>query len=248
MSRATRPRAPRSPALAALACVLATLACDAPPRPLPASEEERTSYAVGLHLGARLRAMEAEVDPGQVVAGFADGIDGEGARPVRLDPSQVTRELASLADGARASARDVARTAALGAAAFFASNRARPGVVELPSGVQYRIVAGGDQPPPALADRITVEYEGRLLDGAVFDTSQDRFAPTIIRLAKTPRAWREVLPLVPGGATVEVWVPGDLEPTQHPVGLVPAGEPLAFTLRVTAIDRHRNPDAARASP
>ena len=87
-----------------------------------------------------------------------------------------------------------------------------------------------------------------VLDGAVFDTSKDRFAPTILRLARTPRAWREVVPRVPGGASVEIWVPAELSSAEHPTGLVPPGELVVFTLRLAAIDRHRTPRVARAPP
>ncbi|HEY8515459.1 MAG TPA: FKBP-type peptidyl-prolyl cis-trans isomerase N-terminal domain-containing protein [Candidatus Binatia bacterium] len=243
-----------SPTLAALGCALVMLGCaksEQPPAksPQPVSEEERTSYALGVHVGSKLRASGVEVDVEQVLAGFADALDQKTAeKRARLDAIQIARELERIGERTRAANVERARAARREVEGFFAENRAREGVIELPSGVQYRIVADGDQPPPALGDRITIEYEGRLLDGAVFDTSRDRFAPTIVRLARTPRAWREVLPLVPGGATVELWVPPDPEPTEHPTGLVPPGEPVVFTLRVTAIDRHRNPDLARVAP
>lgn len=238
----------RAHARASLLLSLLLPACDPEPASrAPEADDERTSYAVGLHLGTRLRAMEAGLAADRIVMGFADGLAPSGEA---LDAEQIRLELAGVAAAARKRGPDdaaVRRNQAAGAD-FLAANRTRPGVVELPSGIQYRVVAAGHEPPPALADRITVEYEGRLLDGAVFDTSKDRFAPTIVRLARTPRPWREVLPLVEGGATVELWVPGSLDPTEHPVGLVPPGELVVFTLRVTSIDRHPHPDVARASP
>lgn len=227
--------------------------CAAPePSSLRNDQEVRSSYAIGHHLGERLRAMHAGLDSEQVVVGFVQGLEGKGSDATGLDEAQIAAELGKLAAAGDANARAArdaeARRARLAGQEFLAQNRAQPGVVELPSGLQYRIVEPGDQAPPSLRDRITVDYEGRLLDGAVFDTSKDRFAPTILRLTRTPRAWREVLPLVAGGSTVEMWVPGDLEPTEHPVGLVPPGELVVFTLRVAAIDRIENRDAARAPP
>jgi len=228
--------------------------CAAPePSALRDDQEVRSSYAIGHHLGERLRAMRAGLDPEQVVVGFAQGLEGQRADSTGLDEAQIAAALGKLAasagDASARAARDAeARRARLAGQEFLAQNRTQPGVVELPGGLQYRVVAAGEQAPPALGDRITVDYEGRLLDGAVFDTSRDRFAPTILRLSRTPRAWREVLPRVAGGSTVEIWVPGDLEPTEHPVGLVPPGEPVVFTLRVAAIDRIPNRDVARAPP
>jgi len=236
--------------------------CTAPEPPLRDDPEARGSYAIGHHLGERLRAMRSGLDSERIVEGFAQGLEGRGKDGLDdglddglgdgLDDAQIAAELARLATAAGAAAErtrdDQVERARRASQAFLAHNRSQPGVVTLPSGLQYRVVATGDAPPPALGDRVTVEYEGRLLDGAVFDTSQDRFAPTILRLARTPRAWREVLPLVAGGGTVEVWVPGDLEPAEHPVGLVPPGELVVFTLRVAAIDRIPNRDVARAPP
>lgn len=234
-----------------LSMLLLGCAPQEPPRALEGADE-RTSYAIGHHLGSRLRAMRAGLDPERIVDGFAQGIASQGAGGTGLDDAQIAAELARLAasggEPARAVREDEMRRNHEAASRFLAENRSRPGVVELPSGLQYRVVDEGDMPPPSVRDRVTVEYEGRLLDGAVFDTSKDRFAPTIVRLARTPRAWREVLPLVAGGSTVEMWVPGDLEPGEHPVGLVPPGELVVFTLRVAAIDRIPNRDVARAPP
>ena len=232
---------------------MALLACasDPPPRS-PETDDERTSYAIGLHLGNHLRLMRTEVDPDRIVEGFAAGVRTGGEAGAGLEPEQIRLEVARL----EAAGSEVSREARAVAArqnqrigkAFLAENRARPGVVELPSGVQYRILSDGDEPPPALADRITVEYEGRLLDGAVFDTSNDRFAPTIVRLARTPPS------LARGPASrcsagppsrsgfQASWSPRSIRRDSSP------GEVVAFTVRVTAIDRQRNPDVARAPP
>lgn len=231
--------------------VLLAASCASDVAPPLESDAERTSYAIGLHLGSRLREMSADVDADAIVAGFATGTrDDAGA--ARLDAAHIETELARLASVSSAATREarkeLARRNTEIGARFLAENRAREGVVELPSGVQYRVRESGDQPPPSLSDRVTVEYEGRLLDGAVFDTSRDRFTPTIVRLSRTPAPWREVLPLVDGGATVDVWSPGHLVAAEAGLGLVPPGELVAFTLRVTAIDRHPNPNAARGPP
>lgn len=246
----TRPRRlDLSLLLGALLC-----ACTAEPPPAPEGDERRDSYAVGLHLGMRLRGMEVRLDPEAILAGFQAGVADQGSGATRtIDEEVIRAELERLVTARRAAAgrgaaHDLAKRNRAAGDAFLAANRTEPGVVELPSGVQYRVVAPGDEDPPALEDRVTVEYEARLLDGAVFDTSKDRFAPTILRLARTPRAWREVVPHVPGGASVEIWVPADLSSAEHPTGLVPPGELIVFTLRLAAIDRHRTPRVARAPP
>jgi FKBP-type peptidyl-prolyl cis-trans isomerase FklB len=246
------PRSRRRPGVLPLPVWLVLSACAAEPPRVPETEEQRTSYAIGLHLGMRLREMRADLDPERITNGFASGLAAAPDAAGSTDEQEIRVELARLAtstaDLAREARSAAARRNARASEEFLATNRLREGVVELPSGVQYRVVADGDEPPPSLGDRITVEYEGRLLDGSIFDASRDRFAPTIVRLNRTPAAWREVLTQVESGATVEIWVPGRIESDERPVGLVAPGELVAFTIRVTAIDRHGNPEVARAPP
>jgi FKBP-type peptidyl-prolyl cis-trans isomerase FklB len=232
--------------LAALAALL--LACGAEPRGRsPQTDEERTSYALGLHLGRRLARLRIDVDPGQFVAGFAAAfssgleVDADG---IRTEIERLLETARGPAERARAQARERNSRAA---EEFFAANRSRPGVVEIASGVQYRILEAGEGTPPALEDRVTVDYEGRLLDGAVFDTSRDRSAPTILRLRRTPRAWQEVVPRLGGGGRVEIWVPGDRAADGF-LGLVDPGEAVAFEIQLLAIDRSPSARAPRASP
>jgi FKBP-type peptidyl-prolyl cis-trans isomerase FklB len=248
-STALRATCPRALPLPLWLCLSA---CAAEPPRVPETDEQRTSYAIGLHLGMRLREMRAELDPELIADGFASGLATAADAKRSVDDGEIRVELARLATSTAELAREARSAAARqnvrASDEFLVANRLRDDVVELPSGVQYRVVANGDQPPPSLGDRITVDYEGRLLDGSVFDTSRDRFAPTIVRLSRTPAAWREVLTQVESGATVEIWVPGRLESDERPVGLVAPGELVAFTIRVTAIDRHGNPEVARAPP
>ncbi len=245
----------RRTALLSAVSLSTLLACDpAPPARSSRTADERPSYAIGLHLGMRLRQMRADLDLERIVAGFRAGVANGTDAPPRadLDPDRIRVELARLAaetsEGERQARAEAARRNEAAAAEFLAANRTRPGVVELPSGVQYRILVEGDDAPPSIDDRVTVEYEGRLLDGAVFDTSKDRFAPSIVRLRRTPRAWQEVVPRVRRGGSVEIWVPAHVASGEHPVGLVGPGELVVFTLRLVAIDRHLTAEAARAPP
>jgi FKBP-type peptidyl-prolyl cis-trans isomerase len=237
---------------ASLALSPLAFACAPERAPTPASEGERTSYAIGLHVGMRLRDMQAGLDLERISEGFRDGSGALGAgKAAELQPDEIRLELAGLAAATRtheAAARgETAARNARSAEAFLARNAARPDVVQLPSGVQYRVLEPGSEAPPSLADRVTVEYEARLLDGAVFDTSADRSAPTIVRLRRTPRAWREVLTRVGGGGSVEMWAPA-LASGEPPIGLAPPGELTVFRVRVVAVDRPTNPELARAPP
>jgi FKBP-type peptidyl-prolyl cis-trans isomerase FklB len=262
-------RALSSFALLALGGVLGALAaCDgerrvpAPQSEAPQTDAQRASYAIGLHLGLRLRRQGADVDPERVVQGVREGLAATNAEPTTatrnaralpaaervpapaLSAAEVKNELEALAlatrDHERRALEAERRANQIAGDAFLRANATRAGVITLPSGIQYRVLEPGDGPRPSLADRVTLEYEARLLDGAVIDSSKDRTAPVIVRLERTPEAFRQVVPRLQRGAQVEIHVPGELAPRDTPPAFADPGETVAFTLRLLAID-HQPP-------
>ena len=93
---------------------------------------------------------------------------------------------------------------------FLAANKSKDGVVELPSGLQYRIDKLGDGIKPAAEDTVVVHYKGTKLDGTVFDSSYDRGEPATFPLTGVIQGFSEGLQQVPAGSKVTLWIPGDL--------------------------------------
>ena len=93
---------------------------------------------------------------------------------------------------------------------FLAANKSKEGVVELPSGLQYRIDKLGDGIKPAAEDTVVVHYKGTKLDGTVFDSSYDRGEPATFPLTGVIQGFSEGLQQVPAGSKVTLWIPGDL--------------------------------------
>ena len=93
---------------------------------------------------------------------------------------------------------------------FLAANKSKEGVVELPSGLQYRIDKLGDGIKPAAEDTVVVHYKGTKLDGTVFDSSYDRCEPATFPLTGVIQGFSEGLQQVPAGSKVTLWIPGDL--------------------------------------
>ena len=94
---------------------------------------------------------------------------------------------------------------------FLAENKLKPGVNTLPDGLQYKVLVKGDGPIPKASDKVQVVYEGRTLDGKVFDATAnhgkefDEFAAD--RLIK---GWTEALTMMPVGSKWEIYIPQDL--------------------------------------
>jgi len=125
--------------------------------------------------------------------------------------------------------------AAAAAAAFMAKNAKAPGIVSLPSGLQYRIVHSGpaDGPHPAPGDEIKVDYTGSLLNGDIFDSTKTQGAPAVMPLDGLVPGWMEALPLMRPGDEWILYIPPQLGygPVGHPPE-IPGSSVLVFDLQL----------------
>ena len=93
---------------------------------------------------------------------------------------------------------------------FLAKNAKAEGVVTLPSGVQYKVLKEGKGAVPADTSRVKVHYEGRTLDGKVFDSSYKRGQATDFRANQGSKGWTDALTHMPAGSVWEVYIPQEL--------------------------------------
>ena len=93
---------------------------------------------------------------------------------------------------------------------FLAVNREKPGVTELPSGLQYEVVIEGDGVKPNATDKVTCHYHGTLIDGTVFDSSVKRGQPATFPLNAVIKGWTEGLQLMTTGSKWRFFIPSQL--------------------------------------
>lgn len=93
---------------------------------------------------------------------------------------------------------------------FLAENKAKDGVVETASGLQYKIVRAGNKTKPKATDRVEVNYEGSLIDGTIFDSSYKRGEPIAFGLNQVIRGWTEGVQLIGEGGEIMLYIPSDL--------------------------------------
>jgi FKBP-type peptidyl-prolyl cis-trans isomerase len=126
-------------------------------------------------------------------------------------------------------------------AAFMISNANQPGVVSSPSGLQYRVdrTVSADLPRPTAADRVRVNYEGRLLDGQVFDSSFARGEPIEFPLNGVIGAWREGLQYIKPGEAMTIYAPAELAYGARgtPSGEIPPFSALVFRVELLSFTR-----------
>ena len=94
--------------------------------------------------------------------------------------------------------------------AFLASNKAVKGVISTPSGLQYMVLRAGNGARPTPSSRVRVNYEGKLLNGKVFDSSYARGEPAEFGLNQVIPGWTEGVSLMPTGSKYRFWIPSDL--------------------------------------
>ncbi len=95
-------------------------------------------------------------------------------------------------------------------AAFLTTNKSVPGVISTPSGLQYMVLRAGNGARPTPSSRVRVNYEGKLLNGKVFDSSYVRGEPAEFGLNQVIAGWTEGVSLMPSGAKYRFWIPSSL--------------------------------------
>jgi len=95
-------------------------------------------------------------------------------------------------------------------AIFLEANKKKPGVVTLPSGLQYEILKAGEGPKPTINNTVKTHYHGTLIDGTIFDSSVKRGEPAEFPVGGVIQGWVEALQLMPTGSKWKLYVPYNL--------------------------------------
>jgi len=93
---------------------------------------------------------------------------------------------------------------------FLEANKNKPGVVDLPSGLQYEVLTEGTGNKPLATNKVTCHYHGTLIDGTVFDSSVKRGQPATFPLNAVIKGWTEGLQLMPTGSKWRFFIPANL--------------------------------------
>ncbi|HVV04334.1 MAG TPA: FKBP-type peptidyl-prolyl cis-trans isomerase [Puia sp.] len=119
---------------------------------------------------------------------------------------------------------------------FLAANKSKPGVVTLPSGLQYMVLKEGTGPKPGPTDKVKVHYHGTLIDGRVFDSSVDRGQPIELSVNGVIPGWTEALQLMPVGSKWKLFIPSNLAYGDQQAGpLISPGSTLIFEVELLDI-------------
>lgn len=119
---------------------------------------------------------------------------------------------------------------------FMEQNKNKKGIVALPSGLQYEVLTAGTGKKPGKNDIVTVDYEGRLIDGQVFDSSYKRGQPATFPVNGVIEGWQEALQLMNTGSTWMLYIPATLAYGEAGAGeVIGPNETLIFKVHLISI-------------
>ena len=181
--------------------------------------KEKASYAIGQNIAKGLQKDGVDVDAGSLTRGVRDALAGNKSL---LTDQEAQVALTSLATEVRAKQQAkmqiAAETNKKQGDAFLAENKTKPGVVALPSGLQYKVLKEGNGPKPTPGDKVTCNYSGTLIEGKEFDSSYKRGQPVTFSVGEVIKGWNEALQLMPVGSKWQLVVPPDLAYGDHGAG------------------------------
>jgi FKBP-type peptidyl-prolyl cis-trans isomerase FklB len=201
------------------------------------TDKDKASYAVGLNVGKNLAKESIDVDPAIVEQGIKDAMAG--GKTLMTD-EEVKAAMTALK--ATAQKNQEAKMAQAGGAnkkegdAFLAANKAKDGVVTLPSGLQYKILTAGTGAKPTAADTVICNYKGTLINGKEFDASSKHGGPATFPVSGVIKGWTEALQLMPVGSKWQLFIPPDLAYGQRGAGGdIGPGATLIFEVELVSI-------------
>ncbi len=175
------------------------------------TQAEKNSYALGANIGSGIKGQSIKVNPELVAHGLKDALSGS---KMALTEAEIKQALTDLQTSMRKKQEDESKM--MGSKnkaegeAFLAANKAKAGVVTLPSGLQYKIITAGTGPKPTTADTVECNYRGTLINGKEFDSSYARKETVKFPVSGVIKGWTEALQLMPVGSKWQLFIPASL--------------------------------------
>lgn len=203
------------------------------------TQQDKISYSIGMTVGKNLHKDSIAISPEAFLRGVLDAGLDSAAR--LMTDNEIQETMTAFQKDMQAKAGERARALAqknkVEGEAFLAENAKKPGVVTLPSGLQYRVITEGTGKIPQAASTVKTHYKGTLLDGTEFDSSYKRGEPAIFPCHGVIPGWTEALLKMKVGSKWELFVPAELAyGEQGAGGVIPPNATLVFEIELLGIE------------
>jgi FKBP-type peptidyl-prolyl cis-trans isomerase FklB len=210
-------------------------------------DKKKAAYYAGIQIGQQIAnqwvsGMNRElfgddstktISLKNLMAGFVSGIKANGIMTV--DSAQVLAQSMMSTIKAKELEKTYGGNKEAGEK-FLAANKTKEGVKTLPSGVQYKVIKEGNGPIPADTSLVKVHYEGKTVEGKVFDSSYERGEPINLRCNQTIKGWTDAMVHMPAGSVWEVFIPQDLAYGEREQGDIKPFSALIFKIELLEVN------------
>jgi FKBP-type peptidyl-prolyl cis-trans isomerase len=195
-------------------------------------EKVSDSYAFGILIGDNMRNVKVTLDYDEFMKGLKAGIEAKDAKLSLEEANTIAQAAVQNARKNQGEANKLAEQK------YLEDNKKKKGVVVTASGLQYEVIAEGTGPKAALTDTVKVDYEGKLINGKVFDSSIARNEPVEFRPDQVIPGWTEALQLMSVGSKYIIYVPAALAYGENGAGQdIGPDEMLIFEVRLLGIKK-----------
>jgi FKBP-type peptidyl-prolyl cis-trans isomerase len=208
--------------------------------------KDKFSYALGMNLGTSLHKQAVDVDPSIVAQGLRAALAGGKTLMTQEEAQTALMEVQNELRKKQQEKIQVAGEAnKKEGEAFLAANKAKEGVVTLPSGLEYKILKEGTGPKPTASDSVVCNYRGTLINGTEFDSSYKRGQPATFPVGGVIKGWTEALQLMPMGSKWQLFIPSSLAYGERGAGGdIGPGATLIFEVELLSIQEKPKTDQA----
>lgn len=200
---------------------------------------DKVSYALGLGIGHQLKAMGGDK---LVIDDFAQAIKdviSDAKTQMDMKEAQIIASnfMAEVEEENKKKREEIGAMLRVAGEQFLADNAKNEGVTVLASGLQYKILTQGNGRKPKATDSVKCHYEGRLIDGTVFDSSYRRETPAVFGLNQVIAGWTEGVQLMAEGSKYRFFIPYNLAYGANGAGdSIPPYSALIFDVELISIE------------
>ena len=199
------------------------------------TEKQKLSYTLGSQVGQLLKQQNVALDTKVLFEGIEDSLNG---KKLKLSQVQMQQVLASLRQQQMNHQKNAAKANLKAGKMFLAKNAKRKGIITLANGIQYEVLTKGNgKKHPKKTDKVTVHYEGKLINGTVFDSSYKRGKTVSFPLTGVIKGWTETIPLMSVGSKWNIYIPSELAYAENGAGgSIGPNETLIFKVELVGIN------------
>lgn len=212
------------------------------------TDKDKFSYAIGWDIGEKLKKTGLDINIGTLMQGLKDVTAGSGGLLTQVQRQEVVQKVQKEFMARKdAELKQMAEKNRREGEAYLIANKAKPGFKTTASGLQYHIVKEGAGLQPSDNDEVVVEYQGKLLNGEIFESSYKVGKPIVAKVADVIAGWKEALKLMKVGSEWEVVIPANLAYGESGVmgGPIGPNQTLIFTIKLVGVNKA---DAVKTLP